>query len=162
MAGKKQETDNSKFVEIAGQFSKYSDLTREGKNLVLDAISTSAGRKGYPAEKVYYVFYHCGVINRERVLYWLQYYYGIQSKKKGSSEMPPNDDMARKFVTICNKLAVTFPEAHKNNIELFKKKKEGHTYITEEQKYTIDRLYDMGGSVEEMIIALQKMIDVEK
>lgn len=162
MAGKKQETDNSTFISIAGQFSSYNDLTREGKNLVLDAISTSAGSKGYPASKVYYVFYHCSVITRDRVMYWLQYYYGIQSKKKGSTEMPPNDDMARKFVTMCNKLAVTFAQAHKNKIELFKKKKEGHTYISEVQKYQIDRLYDIGGSAEEMIIALQKMIDDAK
>ncbi|EPJ5531496.1 hypothetical protein PWK94_005293, partial [Serratia marcescens] len=72
MAGKQQKTDNSKFISIAGNNSKYSDLTTEGKAIVIDIIGKCAGKKGYPKEKVYYVLFNCTEISRDRVKYWLQ------------------------------------------------------------------------------------------
>ncbi|KDT75437.1 hypothetical protein AC59_1292 [Escherichia coli 3-373-03_S3_C3] len=50
-------------------------------------------------------------------------------------------------------------EAHNNGVKLFKTAQDGMYYITPVQKYEIDKMYDSGLSAQEMITALQKMID---
>lgn len=157
MAGKQQKTDNSKFISIAGNNSKYSDLTTEGKAIVIDIIGKCAGDKGYPKEKVYYVLFNCTEISRDRVKYWLQYYYG-----KISGDSPPTEHTVRKFLTITKQLSAAMVDAHTKGIKLFKNSKDGHYYPTTVQKYQLDKLYNDGGSAQEMIELLQKLIDDAK
>lgn len=154
MAGKKQKFDNSQFINIAGGFSEYKDLTIEGRNIVGAIIDKCAGTKGYPREKVYYVLYHCHEITRDSVMYWLQYFYGLSK-----NDSAPNDNTARKFVTITKQLSVAMVQAHKEGVKLFKSQKDGMYYPTPVQKYEIDKMYNNGLSAQEMILALQKMID---
>lgn len=154
MAGKKQKFDNSQFINIAGGFSEYKDLTIEGRNIVGDIIDKCAGAKGYPRDKVYYVLYHCHEITRDRVMYWLQYFYGINS-----GDTAPNDYTARKFVTITKQLSNALVKAHGEGVKLFKQQKDGMYYPTPVQKYELDKMYNDGLSAQEMILALQKMID---
>ncbi|MDS0826521.1 MULTISPECIES: hypothetical protein [Serratia] len=154
MAGKQQKTDNSKFISIAGNNSKYSDLTTEGKAIVIDIISKCAGKKGYPKEKVYYVLFNCTEISRDRVKYWLQYY--------PSDDSMPSENTVRKFLTITKQLSEAMVDAHTKGIKLFKTSKAGHYYPTTVQKYQLDKLYSNGGSAQEMIEVLQKMIDDAK
>ncbi|QUY50337.1 hypothetical protein JK621_09405 [Serratia plymuthica] len=157
MAGKQQKTDNSKFISIAGNNHKYSDLTTEGKSIVIDVISKCAGKKGYPKEKVYFVLFNCTEISRDRVKYWLQYYYG-----KTSGDSAPTEDTVRKFLTITKQLSAAMVDAHTKGVKLFKNSKDGHCYLTPVQKYRIDKIYNDGGSAEEMIVLIQKMIDDAK
>jgi len=152
MAGKKQVYDNSPFLMIAGNFSKYSDLTPEGKEIVGSIISKCAGRDGYPVSKVYYVLYNCTSIDRDAVMYWLQRYYAERK-----NESLPNDNTARKFLTITKQLSAAFVEAHSKGVQLFKKQKEGHTYMTPVQKYNVDKMYNSGASVQEIIQFLQEI-----
>ncbi|MBB1583217.1 hypothetical protein [Serratia sp. OS31] len=157
MAGKQQKTDNSKFISIAGNNSKYSDLTTEGKAIVIDIINKCAGKKGYQKEKVYYVLFNCTEISRDRVKYWLQYYYG-----KTSGDSAPTEDTVRKFLTITKQLSASLVIANTKGIKLFKTSKDGHYYPTTVQKYQIDKLYNDGGSAQELIEVLQRMIDDAK
>ncbi|MEN4047055.1 hypothetical protein P9A10_00285 [Serratia marcescens] len=154
MAGKQQKTDNSKFISIAGNNSKYSDLTTEGKTIVIDIIDKCAGKKGYPKEKVYYVLFNCTEISRDRVKYWLQYY--------PSGDSIPSENTVRKFLTITKQLSEAMVDAHTKGIKLFKTSKAGHYYPTTVQKCQLDKLYSNGGSAQEMIEVLQKMIDDAK
>ncbi|MDH1372022.1 hypothetical protein [Enterobacter kobei] len=154
MAGKKQKFDNSQFTNIAGGFGNYNDLTTEGKNIVGDIIDKCAGTKGYPRKKVYYVLYNCHEITRDSVMYWLQYFYGMNK-----DDSAPNDNTARKFVTITKQLSVAMVKAHNEGVKLFKHQKEGMYYPTPVQKYELDKMYNDGLSAQEMILALQKMID---
>ncbi|MFI7973814.1 hypothetical protein [Serratia marcescens] len=154
MAGKQQKTDNSKFISIAGNNSKYSDLTTEGKAIVIDIIGKCAGKKGYPKEKVYYVLFNCTEISRDRVKYWLQYY--------PSDDSMPSENTVRKFLTITKQLSEAMVDAHTKGIKLFKNSKDGHYYPTTVQKYQLDKLYNDGGSAQEMIELLQKLIDDAK
>ncbi|ENU3990454.1 hypothetical protein ACFH0L_004708, partial [Enterobacter kobei] len=73
MAGKQQNFDNSEFISLAGNFSRFSDLTIEGKRIVIDIITKCSGKKGYPKEKVYYVLFNCLIVSRDSVKYWLQH-----------------------------------------------------------------------------------------
>lgn len=154
MAGKKQNFDNSEFISLAGNFKSYSDLTTEGKRVVIDIITKCAGKKGYPKEKVYYVLFNCLKVNRDSIKYWLQYYNGLHR-----DDSPPSDYTIRKFLTITKQLSVAMVEAHNNGVKLFKTAQDGMYYITPVQKYEIDKMYDSGLSAQEMITALQKMID---
>lgn len=154
MAGKQQKTDNSKFISIAGNNSKYSDLTTEGKAIVIDIIGKCAGKKGYPKEKVYYVLFNCTEISRDRVKYWLQYY--------SSDDSMPSENTVRKFLTITKQLSEAMVDAHTKGIKLFKTSKAGHYYPTTVQKYQLDKLYNDGASAQELIEVLQKMIDDAK
>ncbi|EPA6639113.1 hypothetical protein ACTVPA_09360 [Serratia bockelmannii] len=156
MAGKQQKTDNSKFISIAGNNSKYSDLTTEGKAIVIDIISKCAGKKGYPKEKVYYVLFNCTEISRDRVKYWLQYYNGLHR-----DDSPPSDYTIRKFLTITKQLSVAMVEAHTKGIKLFKTSKAGHYYPTTVQMYQLNKLYNDGASAQELIEVLQNMIDAK-
>lgn len=153
MAGKQQKTDNSKFISIAGNNSKYSDLTTEGKAIVIDIIDKCAGKKGYPKEKVYYVLFNCTEISRDRVKYWLQYY--------PSDDSMPSENTVRKFLTITKQLSEAMVDAHTKGIKLFKTSKAGHYYPTTVQKYQLDKLYNDGASAQELIEALQNMIDAK-
>ncbi|HGM5577261.1 TPA: hypothetical protein ACKP8B_004118 [Serratia marcescens] len=153
MAGKQQKTDNSKFISIAGNNSKYSDLTTEGKAIVIDIIGKCAGKKGYPKEKVYYVLFNCTEISRDRVKYWLQYY--------PSDDSLPTENTVRKFLTITKQLSEAMVDAHSRGIKLFKTSKNGHYYPTTVQKYQLDKLYNDGASAQELIEALQNMIDAK-
>ncbi|MER2939278.1 MULTISPECIES: hypothetical protein [Serratia] len=153
MAGKQQKTDNSKFISIAGNNSKYSDLTTEGKAIVIDIIGKCAGKKGYPKEKVYYVLFNCTEISRDRVKYWLQYY--------PSDDSMPSENTVRKFLTITKQLSEAMVDAHTKGIKLFKTSKAGHYYPTTVQKYQLDKLYNDGASAQELIEALQNMIDAK-
>ncbi|HBV9082915.1 hypothetical protein QZQ56_17305 [Serratia marcescens] len=137
MAGKQQKKDNSKFISIAGNNSKYSDLTTEGKAIVIDIINKCAGKKGYPKEKVYYVLFNC-------------------------TEIMPTENTVRKFLTITKQLSEAMVDTHTKGIKLFKTPKAGHYYPTTVQKYQLDKLYSNGGSAQEMIEVLQKMIDDAK
>lgn len=154
MAGKKQKFDNSKFTNIDGSSKDYKDLTLEGRNIVGDIIDKCAGAKGYPRDKVYYVLYNCHTVTRDSVLYWLQYFHGIN---KG--DPAPNDNTARKFVTITKQLSNALVKAHSEGVKLFKEQKDGMYYPTPVQKYELDKMYNDGLSAQEMILALQKMID---
>ncbi|MEN1922608.1 hypothetical protein [Enterobacter asburiae] len=154
MAGKQQNFDNSEFISLAGNFSRFSDLTIEGKRIVIDIITKCSGKKGYPKEKVYYVLFNCLIVNRDSVKYWLQHYYGLHT-----SDTSPSDNTVRKFLTITKQLSVAMVEAHNNGVRLFKTAQDGLYYITPVQKYEIDKMYDSGLSAQEMIIELQKMID---
>lgn len=154
MAGKQQNFDNSEFISLAGNFKKYSDLTIEGKRIVINIITKCAGKKGYPKEKVYFVLFNCTKVNRDSIKYWLQYYYGLHK-----NETPPSDNTVRKFLTITKQLSVAMVEAHNNGIKLFKTAQDGMYYLTPVQKYEIDQLHESGLSAQEIIIALQKMID---
>lgn len=87
----------------------------------------------------------------------LQYYFG--SNKDDSL---PNDNTARKFVTITKQLSDAMVKAHNDGVKLFKQQKQGMYYPTPVQKYELDKMYNDGLSAEEMIIALQKMIDDAK
>ncbi|MBH2758655.1 hypothetical protein [Serratia ureilytica] len=153
MAGKQQKTDNSKFISIAGNNSKYSDLTTEGKAIVIDIIGKCAGKKGYPKEKVYYVLFNCTEISRDRVKYWLQYY--------PSDDSMPSENTVRKFLTITKQLSEAMVDAHTKGIKLFKTSKAGHYCPTTVQKYQLDKLYNDGASAQELIEALQNMIDAK-
>ncbi|HAV1973381.1 TPA: hypothetical protein JG946_003741 [Enterobacter hormaechei subsp. steigerwaltii] len=157
MAGKPQKTDNSPFLNIAGSFSKYSDLTTDGKDIVGAVIDKCAGKNGYPRDKIYYVLYKCTEISKARVKYWLDYYAGTH---KGESL--PTDDTVRKIYTITKQLSQAFVEAHQRGVVLFKKAKPGEYYLTPVQKYTLDQMHNNGMSAQEMIQALQKMIDDAK
>ncbi len=154
MAGKKQNFDNSEFISLAGNFKSYSDLTIEGKRIVIDIITKCAGKKGYPKEKVYYVLFNCLKVNRDSIKYWLQYYNGLHR-----DDSPSSDYTIRKFLTITKQLSVAMVEAHNNGVKLFKTAQDGMYYITPVQKYEIDKMYDSGLPAQEMITALQKMID---
>lgn len=154
MAGKQQDFDNTPFINLAGNFSKYSDLTQDGKNIVNEIISKCAGKKGYPKEKVYYVLFNCSSINRDRVKYWLQYWHGLHP-----NDSAPSDNTVRKFLTITKQLSTAMVEAHSNGVKLFKNAEDGLYYLTPVQKYNIDKMYLDGLSAQEMIIALQQMID---
>ena len=155
MAGKKQEKDNSRFIKIAGNNRKYSDLTTDGKSIVLDVIDSSSGAKGYDPKKLYFVFYSCTKITRKVVMYHLQRYYA--EFEKGTN--PPSDSTARKFTTMCNKLADLLPDAHDNGTNLYKKQQQGMTYLHPKQKYEIDKMYNDGISIEEIMSKLQEFID---
>ncbi|ENT6811843.1 hypothetical protein [Enterobacter kobei] len=154
MAGKQQNFDNSEFISLAGNFSRFSDLTIEGKRIVIDIITKCSGKKGYPKEKVYYVLFNCLIVSRDSVKYWLQHYYGLHT-----SDTSPSDNTVRKFLTITKQLSVAMVEAHNNGVRLFKTAQDGLYYLTPVQKYEIDKMYDSGLSAQEMIIELQKMID---
>lgn len=154
MARTPTKTDNTPFIKIAGNFKKYSDLTQEGKNIVLDIISESAGEKKYPAKKAYYVLFNCTEISKQTVKYWLQRYYA-----ENSNESAPTDSTVRKFLTITKKLSVALVDAHSRGVKLFKVAKDGMCYLSPVQKYTIDKMYNNGASAEELIIELQKIID---
>lgn len=154
MAGKKMSFDNRKFISLAGNFKKFSDLTNEGKKIVIEIIKKCAGEKGYPKEKVYHVLFNCLDVNRDSIKYWLQHYYGLHQ-----NDTPPSDNTVRKFLTITKQLSVAMVEAHSNGVKLFKTAQDGLCYITPVQKYEIDQMYDSGLSAQEMITALQKMID---
>jgi hypothetical protein len=157
MAGKQQKTDNSKFISIAGNNNKYSDLTTEGKAIVMDIINKCAGKKGYPKQKVYFVLFNCTEISRDTVKYWLQTYYG-----KTSGDSVPTENTVRKFLTITKQLSAALVDANTKGIKLFKTSKDGHYYPTKIQKYQIDKLYNDGGSAQELIEVLQRMIDDAK
>ncbi|HFE3480338.1 TPA: hypothetical protein ACF3IV_000662 [Enterobacter hormaechei] len=157
MAGKPQKTDNSEFLKIAGSFSKYSDLTKDGKDIVGAIIDKCAGKNGYPRAKIYYVLFKCSEISKERVKYWLDYY--AATHKNDSLQ---TDDNVRKILTITKQLSKAFVEAHQKGVELFKKAKVGEYYLTPVEKYTIDQMHNNGMSAQEMILALQKMIDDAK
>jgi len=154
MAGKKQNFDNSEFKSLAGNFKNYTDLTIEGKRIVIDIITKCAGKKGYPKAKVYYVLFNCLQVNRDSIRCWLQYYNGLHK-----DDSLPSDNTVRKFLTITKQLSVAMVEAHNNGVKLFKTAQDGMYYITPVQKYEIDNMYDSGLSAQEMITALQKMID---
>ncbi|WP_413504117.1 hypothetical protein [Serratia grimesii] len=157
MAGKQQKIDNSKFIRIAGNNTKYSDLTTEGKSIVIDIINKCAGKKGYPKQKVYFVLFNCTEISRDNVKYWLQFYYG-----KTSGDSVPTENTVRKFLTITKQLSAALVDANTKGIKLFKNSKDGHYYPTTVQKYQIDKLYNDGGSAQELIEVLQRMIDDAK
>ncbi|MCS4317837.1 MULTISPECIES: hypothetical protein [Serratia] len=157
MAGKQQKIDNSKLIRIAGNNSKYSDLTTEGKAIVIDVISKCAGKKGYPKEKVYFVLFNCTEISRDTVKHWLQYYYG-----KNSGDSVPTESTVRKFLTITKQISEAMVDANTKGIKLFKISKDGHYYPTTVQKYQIDKMYNNGASAQEMIEELQRMIDDAK
>lgn len=157
MAGKQQKIDNSKFIRIAGNNTKYSDLTTEGKSIVIDIINKCAGKKGYPKQKVYFVLFNCTEIKRDTVKYWLQTYYG-----KTSGDSVPTENTVRKFLTITKQLSAALVDANTKGIKLFKTSKDGHYYPTTIQKYQIDKLYNDGGSAQELIEVLQRMIDDAK
>jgi len=154
MAGKKQNFDNSEFISIAGNFKKYSDLTIDGKRIVMEIINKCAGKKGYPKEKVYYVLFHCSELNRDTIKYWLQHYYGLNK-----NDSAPTDNTVRKFLTMTKQLSVAMVEAHKNGVKLFKTAQDGMYYLTASQKYEMDMMHEKGLSAQEMIMALQVMID---
>jgi hypothetical protein len=154
MAGKQQNFDNTQFIKIAGDFSKFSDLTQEGKNIVNDVIFKCAGKKGYPKEKVYYVLFNCTIINRETINYWLQYWYGLKT-----NDSMPTEYTVRKFLTITKKLSAAMVEAHNNGVKLFKIAKDGMYYLTSSQKYKFNEMISNGLSAQEMILTLQQMID---
>lgn len=151
MAGKKQQKDNSEFLAVAGNFSKYSDLTQDAKNIINDVIASSSGKNRYPVKKVYYMLYHCTVIERRKVLYHLQRYWGLHEKDKN----PPSDNTARKYVTILNKLADELPKAINSGVKLFKKVEDGKHYITPVQKHEIDTMFNNGASIEDIMKKMQ-------
>ncbi|UCQ36768.1 hypothetical protein [Edwardsiella piscicida] len=154
MAGKKQNFDNSEFKSLAGNFEKYNDLTIEGKRIVIEIITKCAGEKGYPKEKVYYVLFNCWNVNRDSIKYWLDCYYGSHN-----NDTLPSDNTVRKFLTITKQLSVEMVEAHNSGVKLFRTAQDGLYYLTPVQKYEIDKMYDSGLSAQEMVTALQKMID---
>ncbi|HED1423563.1 TPA: hypothetical protein R4S80_000308 [Klebsiella michiganensis] len=154
MSGKQQKTDNSQFLKIAGNFRKYSDLTQDGKNIVQEVISKCACAKKYPAKKVYYVLYNCTEISRDRIMFWLQRYYA-----EHKDEALPNDNTARKFLTMAKQLSKELVDAHNKGVKIYKAAQDGMYYLTPVQKYEIDKMYNNGLSAQEIIIALQKIID---
>ncbi|EKN3401914.1 hypothetical protein AB5J03_001192 [Yersinia enterocolitica] len=154
MAGKKQNFDNSEFKSLAGNFKKYNDLTIEGKRIVIEIIRKCAGKKGYPKEKVYYVLFNCWNVNRDSIKYWLDYYFGLHN-----NDTLPSDNTVRKFLTITKQLSVAMVEAHNSGVKLFRTTQDGLYYLTPVQKYEIDKMYDSGLSAQEMVTALQKVID---
>lgn len=156
MAGKPQ-TFQNEFPYIAGDFDRYSKLTKEGKDIVKAVITKCAGAKGYPVSKVYYVLFNCTKVTKLSIKQWLDRYYGLHS-----NDSLPTDSTVRKFFTIIKQLSVAMMEAHNRGVKLFKAAEPGLTYLTPQQKYEMDMMYTNGKSAQEMIEALQAMIDSAK
>ncbi|MEE9654131.1 hypothetical protein V4836_08160 [Kluyvera ascorbata] len=156
MAGKPQ-TFQNEFPYIAGNFDRYSKLTKEGKDIVNAVITKCAGKKGYPVSKVYYLLFNCSKVTKVSIKEWLDRYYVLHS-----NDSVPTDSNVRKFYTIIKQLSVAMMEAYNSGVKLFKTTEPGLTYLTPLQKYEMDQMYTNGKSAQEMIEALQALIDSAK
>lgn len=152
MANKAQIFDNSDFARIAGQFRNYkTDLTLEAKELVIEVIqkTMNGSNSKYSPYKIYSMVYCLTKISKTSVAAWLGRH----------SEDIHSDSSIRKHLTVVKAVAKALVEADKAGVKLFKKKEEGHDYMEPSQKYQLDKMYNDGKSIQEMMAYMQSLLE---
>ncbi|MGY0162942.1 hypothetical protein [Edwardsiella tarda] len=159
MANKEKIHDNAQFINIAGKFSNYrKDLTHEAKIIIIDTIRShmKGSRKPYKPERIYYVVFNSLKFSKEIVRYWLQHWFARYDNGK---IILPRIETVRKIKTIAKAVSDALVEADRNGIRIFKRKEEGMHYLTSVQQYEIRRMMSEGLPTQNIIKALQEIID---